>query len=225
MTVMTVELQTSDNGRRSLYALVGAFLMAILVFLIIPLTHTTQSQAPETIDIRKVLIAQLPVPAEPPETAESPSAKRQTSKPAFQKQLTQPDLPQLKLSLNPGIDEALAIGLTNTGFEMDADAVGDIKKLFTFKDLQEKPRIINHPKIQFPQELVRRGIKMGRVFALIEIDEQGRAEIIRVESSTHPLLIKEAEKVVRQAQFTRPLIDGVPQRVRGQWSIILQESK
>ena len=199
--------------------------MAILVFLIIPLTQTIQSKAPETIDIREVLVMKPPTPAEPPRSAESPPVEEQTPKPAFQKQLTQPSPAQLELSLNPGIDEALAIGLTSAGFETETDAVSDIKKLFTFKDLSEAPRIINYPKIQFPNELIRRGITEGRVVALIEIDEQGRAEIVRVNSSTHPLLIKEAEEIIRQAQFTKPLIDGVPQRVRGEWPISLRAPK
>jgi periplasmic protein TonB len=222
---MTLELQTTDNGKHSLYILGGAVLMGILVFLIIPLTHTSQSKAPETIDIREVLVMKPPTPAAPPRTTESPPVEEQTPKPVYQKQLTQPSPAQLELSLNPGIDEALAIGLTNAGFEMEADAVSDIKKLFTFKDLSEAPRIINYPKVRFPNELIRRGITEGSVIALIEIDEQGRAEIIRVNSSTHPLLIEGAEEIIRQAQFTRPLIDGVPQRVRGEWPISLRAPK
>ena len=225
MTVMTIELQTSDNWKRSLYALTGAFLMAILVFLIVPLTHTTQPQTPETIDIRKVLVVKPPAPMKPSETMKPPTVKERTPKPAFQKQPPPPDLTQLKLALNPGIDEALAAGLANTSFEIEADAMSSIQDLFTAKNLPETLRIINNPKFQFPKELIRRGIKEARVVALIEIDEKGRAELINVKSSTHPLLIKEAEQVIRQAQFTKPLIDGVPQRVRIPWSIILHAPK
>ena len=222
---MNVELQTYDTEKRPLYSLGVAFLMAMLVFLIIPLTQTTNHQTPETIDLRKVLMVQPPAPAEPPQTAEQTPVKEQTPKPSFQKQFTEPNLTPLELSLSPNIDEALAIGQAPTGFEMEADAVSDIKKLFTFRDLPEAPRIINYPKIQFPKELVRRGIKEGRVLALIEIDERGRAKIVSIKSSTHPLLIKEAEKVIRQAQFTGPLIDGVAQRVRGEWPIDLRAPK
>jgi TonB family protein len=222
---MDIELQTSEIEKRPLYSLGSAFLMAMLVFLIIPLTQTTNHQTPKTIDLRNVLMVQPPAPAKPAKATEQPPAKEPTPTPSFQKQFTEPDFTQLELSLNPSIDEALAIGQARTGFEMEADAVSDIKKLFTFSDLPEAPRIINHPKIQFPKELIRRGIKEGRVLALIEIDERGRAKIVSVKSSTHPLLIKEAEKVIRQAQFTGPLIDGVAQRVRGEWPIDLRAPK
>ena len=222
---MIVELQTLDTRKRFLYSTVGAFLMAILVFLTIPLTQTIQPEATEIVDLRKIIIVQPSAPPTPPETTKQPTAKEKPLQPSFQKQLIDPDLTQLALSLNPGIEEALEIGLANTGFEMEMDTVGEIKKLFTFRDLPEAPKIINHPKILFPRELVRRGIKEGRVVVLIEIDERGRARVISIQSSTHPLLIKKAEEVIRQAQFTTPLINGVAQRVRGEWPINLREPK
>lgn len=222
---MSLESQIANPRKRSLYSLVGAFLTAVLIFLIIPLTQKRAPQTNKVVDIRKVALLQPPAPSEPPNITQKPMTEKSAPKPAFNKQPAAPEPRQLGLSLNPGIDEALAIGTAGAGFELTTDAVGDIEKLFTFNDLPEAPRIINYPRIQFPQELVRRGITQGRVIALIEIDERGRAEIIAIESSTHPLLIKKAEEVIRQAQFTQPLVDGVPQRVRGEWPIDLREPK
>ena len=219
---MDLELSSTDSRQRSIYALSGAFLLAIMVFLIVPATQWINASNTETIDLREVLIVQPATPVELPLAPEQPPAKEHAPKPKFQQQPAGPNLTQLARSLNPGISHALAIGMASTGFQMEIDTVGDIEKLFTFDDLPEAPRIINYPKIHYPQELIRRGIKEGRVVVLIEIDERGRAEVVNINSSTHPQLIKTAKDVIRQAQFTKPLINGTARQVRGEWPITLR---
>jgi protein TonB len=199
--------------------------LAIAVFLLIPFTQHIGDQSAQTIDFREIITMQAPAPSAPPTSAEDAPKPIDTPKPLFEKQLPEPTLTQLDLALNPGIGEALAIGVAGGGFQTETDTVGDIQKMFTFSDLAQSPRIVNRPTLRYPNALVRRGVLDGKVVVLIEIDERGRPEILKIVSATDPLLVKPARDVIRQARFTPPTVDGRPQKVRGEWPIILQAPK
>lgn len=216
---MSAELPPANLEHNSKLALGGALVLGILIFLLIPMAQRSNNQV-DILDYREIIRVQPPAPVAPPNAVKPPEKK--PPKPKFKKQFDSLDLNQLELSLNPGISGALAVGITNSGFETEIDAIGEIQEIFTFDDLAQTPGIINRPRIQFPRELIRRGILEGRVVALIEIDEKGRANIIEILSSSHPQLVEPARDVIRQAQFTKPLVNGVAQKVRGEWPILLR---
>lgn len=216
---MSAELPPANLEHNSKLALGGALVLAILIFLLIPMAQRSDNQV-DILDYREIIRVQPPAPIAPPNAVKPPEKK--PPKPKFKKQFDSLDLNQLELSLNPGISGALAVGITNSGFETEIDAIGEIQEIFTFDDLAQTPGIINRPRIQFPRELIRRGILKGRVVALIEIDEKGRANIVEILSSSHPQLVEPAREVIRQAQFTKPLVNGVAQKVRGEWPILLR---
>ena len=101
------------------------------------------------------------------------------------------------------------------------DALRDIEQIFTFADLDEKPRIINRPRFAYPRDLARRGIQQGKVIVRIEIDEKGRARFLKIVSATDPGLIPPAREIIRTARFIPSKVDGVPQKVVGDWPISL----
>jgi hypothetical protein len=217
---MRTVLPPASLKNNSAIALGGAFVLAVLVFLLISMMQRLDKEA-SVLNYREVVLVQPPAPAVPPDVVKPPPQEK-PPKPRFEKQFESINLKQLELSLNPGISNALAVGITSGEFETEIDAIGAIQKMFTFDDLPQAPSIINRPRIQFPQELIQRGVLEGRIVALIEIDEKGRARIIEIISSTHPQLIKTARDVIRQAQFTKPLVGGVARKVRGEWPLFLR---
>lgn len=219
---MEQALPVEHNKDRAPLALLGALVMSLLVFLAIPLTQHLGNPRSDLIEFREALTITPPAPMVLPPTPEPVQPNEPEPKPEFKQQLPDFSLNQLELSLQPGVGGALKIGIASAGFANEADGLSEIQKLFTFADLQSAPRIINSPRIVYPIELIRRGIREGRVRAKIEINTKGRARVLEIISATDPRLISAAKEVIRKARFTPPKVAGVPQKVIGEWPIILR---
>ena len=219
---MDPTLPAADHKARVPLALGGSLLLAVLVFLLIPITQHLDKQGNQMLDFRETVTITPPAPiVTPPAPDEVPQSDPEP-KPEFEEQFQDFSLSQLELSLNPSIGDAIRMGVSNGGFSTEVDAVGDIQKMFTFADLQSAPRIINRPRISYPRELTRRGVREGRVIVKILIDPKGRAKVLEVISASEPALIPVAKDVIRQARFTPPTVNGAPQAVRGEWPLLLR---
>ena len=218
-------LPTVDSKPRPLIALGGSIAMASLLFVLVPFTQKISFQKERVIEFREAVTITPPAVKAPPESVEEVQETEPPPKPEFQEDFSELNLNQLEMSLNPGIGDALAMGISTQSFQTEVDTVGDIQQIFTFADLPQAPRIVNRPNIQFPRELARRGITEGKVIALIEIQPNGRAKILKIVSMTHPLLEKTAREVIRQARFTKPEVNGVATSVQGEWPIVLKQPK
>ena len=213
-------LPQPSSSFRTLIAFCGSICIAALIFLLIPITQEIGNQNRSVITFRETSVTLVPpTPPAAPEAPEPVETEEAPPTPEFEKDFSELSLNQLELSLNPGIGDALAIGITGGGFETQVDTIGDIEKIFTFSDLAQSPSIINQPRIDYPRELSRRGIMKGTVVALIEIQPSGKAVILKIISTTHPQLVKTAKDAIRQAHFTKPKVDGVSRTVRGEWPI------
>jgi len=204
-----------------LIAIGGALGTAGLLFLLIPLTQLLDKVEEPNLKVREVRFS--PPPEMPPPPPDEPQPPEPEPIP--------PELPQepppiqidaLDVALNPGAGDAVAMGIATPNLNMESDMTQDIQKLFTFEDLAEAPRLINQPRFRFPSQLARRGIDEGRVVVEIDILPNGRAELRRIISSTHPDLEEAAREIVRSARFTKPEVDGRAQTVRGRFPLILQ---
>ena len=215
-------LPSEHNKSHVPLALLGAVVMALLVFLAIPITQHLENTRVELMQFREAMTITPPPPMVLPPTPEKVQPKESEPRPEFKQELQDFSLSQLELSLKPGISGALKIGPADHGFASELDAIGEIQKLFTFADLESAPRIINKPRIAYPRELIRRGIREGRVLVRIEIDTRGRARVIEIISASEPRLIPAAKEVIRKARFTAPKVGGRLQKVHGEWPIILR---
>jgi TonB family protein len=128
----------------------------------------------------------------------------------------------LDVSISTGTGDAIAMGVPSPDLVVQ-DVAKEIERMFTFEDLEEAPRLINAPSYRFPPGLVRRGITAGRVMVEIDILPSGKAEFRRVISTTHPELVELARQIVARAQFTKPIVNGRPQRVRGSFPLNLAD--
>lgn len=203
-------------------ALIGAVLLACGLILIIPLTQLMGNFKPEITTYRKIITLQPPPPPTPPSRELEPPPQQEPPMPELNTPPQALTPKPLDLALNPGIDDAIAMGLQALTFNPEADVIAEIKAVFTFQDLPETPRVLNTPRITFPPELSRRGIKEGKVVLLIEINEQGKAKTLKIISSTHPKLEPVAQRIVKQALFSVPQVDGKAVKVQGKWPLYLQ---
>jgi TonB family protein len=196
--------------------------MAAVVFLAIPLTQLIDAQNSEVLDVRETLTLPPPQALIPPVSPEKEPPQPQEPKPQFQAQLTNLSFNQLDLSLNPKLPNSLEIGMGRRDFSSEVDAVAAIQTVFTFADLNATPRIMNAPSIVYPRELIRRGVREGRVLALIEINTKGRARVLKILAASEPRLVAAAKEVIRKARFSPPTVGGELRTVRGEWPIILR---
>ena len=215
-------LPVASQRTRFPWALIGALLMASVVFLAIPLTQMIDAHSSERIQVRVTMTLPPPDIFVPPEIPEKETPKYEKNKPEFHADLSNVSLNQLDLALNPQLPSNLTINLKSPNFASELDTVAAIQELFTFADLNTKPRIMNAPSVIYPRELIRRGVHEGRVLALIEINPQGRARVLKILAASEPRLVAAAKEVIRKARFSPPKVGGEIRTVRGEWPIILR---
>lgn len=197
----------------------GAALISALLFLLIPLTQLLDPiQKADTI-VREITMMppppQAPPPPEPAEPVEDPP-------PPEMSRTTPPvEINTLDISVSTGAGEVIAMGVPSPDLVVQ-DLASEMERLFTFDDLEEPPRMINRPDFRFPPALVRRGINAGKVEVEIDILPDGTAEYRRIVSLTHPELETIARQIIARTRFTRPIVNGQPQRVRGVFPLVLE---
>ncbi|MFP4156962.1 MAG: energy transducer TonB [Opitutales bacterium] len=205
-----------------LIAIGGAVGTTGLLFLLIPLTQLLDNVEKPDLEVREVSFAPPPpeLPPPPPDEVEPPEPDEPP--PEMPREPPPIQVDALDVALNPGAGDAVAMGIPTPDLKIETDMTEDIRNLFTFEDLAEAPRLINQPRFRFPPQLARRGVNEGQVVVEIEIKPNGRAELRRIISSSHPDLEDAAREIVRSARFTKPEVDGRPQTVRGRFPLILQ---
>ncbi|WPJ94152.1 energy transducer TonB [Coraliomargarita algicola] len=204
-------------------AIGGACLLAVLLFLLIPLTQMLNSPKPPHLMVREMQLSALPPPpATPPLPEETPPPEPQQVVQDMPSEPTPIDLPLLDVDLSPGNADAIAMGAPMPSLQMQTDTIADIQKMFSFDDLPEVPRLVNTPNFRFPPNLARRGVDKGKVIVEIDILPNGSAKLRRIVSSSHVELEEVARKIIARARFTKPMVGGVPQTVRGLFPLVLQ---
>ncbi|NBQ24907.1 MAG: energy transducer TonB [Verrucomicrobia bacterium] len=162
----------------------GATLITLAVFLVLPLTQMISSGVQKQYDLSQVDTA---APPPPPELSEIP------------KQLS---LSDLDLDLGMGGGGFLgggAIGVDQVGLEEVA--------IFDMADLDQRPQAIARVEPRHPRELLKAKIE-GYVVLLFVIDEEGRVMDPRVETSSHPEFETAALKALTRWRFKPGTVDG-----------------
>lgn len=214
-------LPASTRKGTKLWAFFWAFVLATVLFLIIPITQILDSPDRVGITSREMNLAAL-TPPRPQPTREPIEPKREVRLPDFQESFQELNLRELELSLNPGIGDALAMGVGSVSLEQEVDILEQIQQVFQFSDLESTPSMIASPRFDYPQSLIRRGIRKGTVELLIRIDKKGNASVLQVVSSPHDDLTRVARRLVGRSRFTIPKIDGLPVVVDGNLPLTLE---
>jgi TonB family protein len=221
-------LPRSDSRFAPLVALVGAMLLAVGLFLVIPLTQALQSGSRDTLVYREMVLASPPPPQMPPVPEEQKSYEEEMKPepPELERQLEDIPVQQLQLSLAPGMGVPLSMGVPSMPQVEKIDTVAEIEKIFNFDELVQPPNVINADMIRtdYPRELTRRGIREAKVVLEVLIDKTGRVRVERIVSISHehPKLREAARRTAEQARFTVTRVDGRPVVVRGTFPLTLQ---
>ena len=100
-----------------------------------------------------------------------------------------------------------------------------VQGLVSVGDLDSRPRLMNRPSTRYPTALLRRGVRSGTVILEVGISTNGRVEVRKVLSSSHPELTKMATSFASRARFSVPRKDGQPVKAIYRWPMTLQPPK
>lgn len=199
----------------------GAILLAALLFLLIPFTQMLHTPEKPDVMVREISLSAPPPPKAPPLPEETPPPEPMEQMPDIPQDPPPIDLQLLDIQLSPGTGDAVAMGTPMPTFKA-TETIQDIQELFSFEDLAEVPRLLHAPNFRFPSELTRRGVNNGKVIVEIDILTNGSARLHRIVSSTHRELEPVARDIIARARFTKPIVNGQPQRVRGRFPLVLE---
>ncbi len=96
------------------------------------------------------------------------------------------------------------------------------KSSYSAGELDSRPRLLNNPSPGYPRNLLRRGIREGKVVLEVTISTTGRVNVKRVISSSDPEFSRMARSFATRARFTVPKKNGRPVTAIYRWPLILK---
>ena len=198
---------------RGFVVVVGSMAMTLAFFLVLPVIQAiSASERPDT-ELRQMDAGELPPPPPPPmEEEPEPEPEEAEPEPELNEEVQPLDLNQLELALNPGMGG----GALAADFSIDLNAVGgggdDVDALFSLADLDQKPRALSQPGPTLDRKLRKKA--PGKVNVIFIVDERGRVQQPKVQSSTDPVFDKAALNCVKKWRFEPGKRKGQPVRFR-----------
>lgn len=191
------------------WPILGALLLTLAVFLVLPLTQMVSSGIQKQLMLSKVDATQLEAPPEdnePPPPEPPPEEKQEPPPPSLS------DAPP-PMNLNIDLDIAVGSGGALAGFGGfgGADEGAGLNDLFDVSDLEKKPEVISSVPPLYPAELRKAKVE-GAVTIIFVLDEDGRVAEPRIENSSRPEFEKPALDAVRRWRFKPGMKDGNPVR-------------
>ncbi|MGF1572420.1 MAG: energy transducer TonB [Sumerlaeia bacterium] len=197
-----------------LVVLVGASALTFLFFMILPLIQQLTENRSTDLMVQTIDTAQLDAPPPPPEEEEEEEPEPEEQEPPELTDESPPlDLSQLELALNPGVSDGwlggdFAVNLNAAA----ANAGGDVDKLFSVADLDQKPRAIYQSAPTLTAAFRKRA--PGTVYIIFIVNQQGRVTDPIVQSSTDPIFEKPALDAIKNWKFEPGKRGGKPVRFR-----------
>ncbi len=195
--------------RRLLVAL-GAPLLTVGVFLLLPLIESIAGQPAPDVTVRSAGIANVPPPPPPPEP-EQQKEEDPDEKPPELAEETQPlDLSQLELALNPTFGDgageyAMKLDTVTQSRATETDA------LFSEADLDQRPRPVYQAGPVMTVDLRRKAPGSAQVIFIV--DQEGRVQN-PIAKASDPVFERPAVAAVKQWRFEPGKRGGKPVRFR-----------
>ena len=176
--------------------------LTLAVFLVLPIMQRIGDPTRRDLLVRGVDVGHLPPPPPPPPEQEEQEEEPPDKPPELEPEAPPLDLSQLELALNPGMGEALF-----GDFKIDllqqlggAEGGGDLERIFSLAELDQRPRVLFQRMPNFPPEL-RRGNRQGTVYVVFLVDTDGRVISPKVDKATDPAFERSALEAVSQWRF------------------------
>ncbi|MCP5517693.1 MAG: energy transducer TonB [Verrucomicrobiales bacterium] len=193
------------------FALGGAALLTLAVFLVLPLTQMVSSKVQRLKTLTTVDTAEL---REDPREEEPPPPPPEPEPPPEPPPPTLADTPQ-SMNLNVSLDVAFGSGGAYAG-AMPSELVGGGAQgaglaAFDVAELEKRPELIAAVSPVYPAALRKAGVE-GSVSVVFVLDEAGHVEDPRVERSSRTEFEKPALDALRKWRFRPGMKDGQPVR-------------
>jgi periplasmic protein TonB len=184
---------------RSAFVGVGALLLTAAQFLILPIIQSI-SHVDRTDTLVRAIDAQAleaPPPLEEPEPEEEPEEEEPPPEVADDSEPL--DLAQLELALNASFGEGLGGGDFAMRLTTGAAAFGGPESFSGLGEVDLKPRATYLAQPNITDKMRKKG--RGRVTLVFMVNERGRVEMPRVESSSDPVFNEACLSAIRQFRF------------------------
>jgi len=219
-------------------------LTVLLVAFLVALRILSASRIPEEtirlVEVAPEMALPAPPPPPPPDTPDEPPPPQRVELPRLEPRLD-PSAPPLKAQLDPNLDLTMKTAM----FELEVDPPPTpsprsqprstsrprtsrpspqpvMRTTYSAGELDSRPRLRYAPSITYPTELLRQGIKHGRVVVEVTIDTSGRVSVRRVLSSTHPRFSSLARSVASRSRYTTPTKNGRPVKAIYRWPLVFR---
>ncbi len=189
--------------------LLGAALLTLAVFLVLPLTQLVSARREAVLAVRPAELASL---EETPE-ADLPPPPPPETEPPPEPPPTLADSPP-PLTLNVSLDVALGSGGALAGaanWLQEAATQAGGTDAFSVAELDRRPEMLAAVPPNYPESLRKARIE-GAVTLVFVLDEDGRVESPRVETSTHAEFEAPALEAIRKWRFKPGYREGQPVR-------------
>jgi protein TonB len=184
---------------------VASVAVTAIVFGIIPFSHVIAKPGRQ-VELRKASAVDLPPPAPEEPPPPPPDAEPPPEAPP-EPQLAERPQP---IPLTADLDVALGFGGALAGFgEIRALAAPEsaVDTTFDMAELEKRPEPVSQVPPAYPPELRKSKIE-GFVTLVFALDEEGRVEDPRVESSSRPEFEKAALEAIRKWRFRPGMREG-----------------
>lgn len=184
-----------------------AGLLALGVFLVLPLTQMASSRMNKELTLRRVDAARLQAPEAEPEPPPPPPPEETPPEPPPPPLAEAPPPMDFNVSLDVAVGSggAMAMGFGGLG----AGGEGTGLDVFDISELERRPEAISQVAPVYPAELRRARVE-GTVTVVFLLDEEGRVHDPRVESASHPEFERPSLEAVRRWRFKPGMKDGEP---------------
>ncbi|RME91660.1 MAG: energy transducer TonB [Verrucomicrobia bacterium] len=187
----------------------GAILLTLAVFLVLPLTQMVSSRVQRLRMVTRVETTRIEPESPQEQTPPPPPAEPPPEPPPPALDDAPPALP-LNISLDVALGGGGAYGGLGAGF-WDNVAGQSAVDAFDVVDLEKPPELLSVVPPNYPPALRKAGIE-GRVVVVFVLDEEGRVQDPRIESSTRPEFEAPALEAIRRWRFRPGMKDGRPVR-------------
>lgn len=184
------------------FALAAVLTVGLILFLVA--TKAVRSSTDNSLSITSMeTINPVSLPAPPPPPPAEPPPPPQN-----------PELPKLDIQLdsiappikaNPDRDVEMRMEFTEFAPQKEAPRE---QMMFSLKDLDSKPQLVNRPTVTYPKSQAKRGITKAEVVLEVVISPAGKARVVRIIDTPHPDFTELAYSFMNRARFTSPKKDG-----------------
>lgn len=186
-------------GERLLSSM-GAVALTLAFFLVLPMIQAINARESDNEIIVDFDTPNLPPPPPPTQEEEpEPEPEEEEPPPELNEEPQPLDLSQLELALNPSFGG----GGWGADFTLELDNIAGnseaMDEIFTLADLDQKPRVIYQPGPNVGDRVRRKA--PGTAYVLFIVNESGRVENARIQSSTDPIFERPALDAVKQWKF------------------------